>query len=137
MKDIFRDFSRWTPWDERFDLDLSQPGVYLIGRFTLAPRGKPSPTSKLIYIGETCGQALARRLYQFKRSAFTNKFAHSGGSTFWKQHKLKKEPGWLYISVLSVKDTEPTRSAYIRYVERSLIWNHVARHGALPKCNRK
>jgi hypothetical protein len=120
------------------DLDLSRPGVYLLARFTKRPpKGRPTLSSKMLYIGETCGQSLRSRLYQFNRSAFLEKLGHSGGATFWNTFRPNDETDWLYVSVMSTSDEEPAASAYIRYVERALIWAHVQHHKALPECNRK
>jgi len=138
MRRTLRKFTPWTNWSNRKDLDLSLPGVYLLGRFTeLAPPGRPDLSSNLIYIGETCGQQLRGRLYQFERSAFHDREAHSGGSIFAKEFKFNSEPSWLYLSIHPVELPEPHNSAYIRHVERALIWEYVQEHGKLPRCNRK
>lgn len=138
MKSILNKFTPWIRWSNRKDLDLSKPGIYLLGRFTVsAPTGKPDFSSKLIYIGETCGQKLGRRLYQFQRSAFLGIEAHSGGSTFAREYSIKSEPSWLYLSIQPVALAEPHCSAYIRHVERALLWDYVQEHGKLPRCNRK
>lgn len=133
---IFRGFTPWTPWIQRDELELSPPGVYLLAR---SPNGRrPSKSSKLLYVGETCGQTLRGRLLQFRRSAFNDKRVHSGGVTFARKFRMASEPEWLYISVLGVTEKNKcTAEAYIRFVERALIWNHVREHGALPKCNVK
>lgn len=139
MKSVLGEFSPWTPWTSRKQQDLSRPGVYLLGRFSsLAPPQRPSLSSKLIYIGETCGQKLSGRLYQFERSAFRGIEAHSGGSTFASIYKVRNDkPSWLFISLLPVDRPEPYSSAYIRYIERALLWEYVQYHGALPRCNRR
>ena len=109
----------------------------MLGEFEHAPRGKPALSSKLIYIGETCGQSLHGRLYQFNRSGFLGKLGHSGGTTFALTFKAEPNPSWLYISVMGVNMEEPHTSAFIRYAERALLWAYVQRHGAYPACNRK
>lgn len=135
MNSVLKGFTPWLPWERRYELELSSPGIYLLAR---SPRkGKPTRSSKLLYIGETCGQTLRGRLYQFNRSAFLGKRAHSGGLTFARMFRRKTAPGWLYISVLGSTKKEPYASAYIRFVERAVIWNHVQEHGVSPKCNRK
>ena len=135
MRAVLAEFTGWVRWEQRSMLDgLEHPGIYLVAR---SPRKrKPSSTSKLLYIGETCGQTFHRRLAQFNRSAFLGKRAHSGGSTFARLFP-QGGAGSLYISVLPVKKKEPYRSAYIRFVERAIIWNHVEAHGESPRCNRK
>lgn len=139
MKSALGKFTPWVRWSERKELNLSAPGVYLLGRFSKsAPSGKASLSVPLVYVGETCGQSLRGRLYQFERSAFLNQLGHSGGITFAGTFKAKANPSWLYISVLAVSSLEePQRSAYIRYVERALLWQYVKTHGELPACNRK
>ena len=137
VKDILAKFSAWTPWTDRSGLSLTLPGVYMLAEFQETPRGKPALSSKLIYIGETCGQSLHGRLYQFNRSGFLGKRGHSGGATFARTFKAKPDPSWLYISVLGVDLQEPQSSAFIRYAERALLWAYVQQHGAYPACNRK
>lgn len=114
------------------------PGVYMLGQFKRRPiAGKPRLSDKIFYVGETCGQTLHGRLYQFHRSGFLNKLAHSGGTTFYKMFKPEPDLKWLFISVLAVEQPEPHSSAYIRFVERALLWSYVQRYGAMPSCNRK
>ena len=138
LRDILAKFSAWTPWSERSTLSLTLPGVYLLAEFKgQAPRGKPALSSKLIYIGETCGQTLHGRLYQFNRSGFLGKFGHSGGATFARTYKASPDPSWLFISIMAVDLEEPHTSAFIRYAERALLWAYVQQHGAYPACNRK
>ncbi len=139
MNGLLRRFTPWVPWAKRGEVsaDLSRPGVYLLAQSGRAPRkGKPALSRQIIYIGETCGQSLHSRLYQFNRSAFCKKPAHSGGLTFAKL-RLGPADDTLYVSVLSSVYAEPKASAFIRYVERALLWSYVQVHGALPKCNRK
>jgi hypothetical protein len=137
MENILRDFSKWTLWKQREELDLSRPGVYILGRFEDGASGKPQMSLPLVYIGETCGQSLRSRLGQFERSAFFGKAGHSGGLTFASTYQPAPDPSWLYISVLGVFLEEPQSSAYIRYVERALLWQYVQNHQGLPACNRK
>lgn len=119
-------------------MSLDLPGVYLLADFKRhPPSGKPTLNSTLIYIGETCGQTLHGRLYQFNRSGFLGKFGHSGGATFARTYKAKSDPSWLFISVMAVNLEEPNASAFIRYAERALLWSYVQQHGAYPICNRK
>ena len=138
LRDILSKFSSWKPWSERASLPLTLPGVYLLAEFKdQAPSGKPALSSKLIYIGETCGQTLHGRLYQFNRSGFLGKLGHSGGATFARTYKAQPDPSWLFISVMAVDLEEPHTPAFIRYAERALLWAYVQHHGAYPACNRK
>lgn len=138
MSELLAEFTDWTPWSERKKVAPSKPGVYLLGEFRVQPsERRPSLQSPLIYIGETCGQSLWSRLYQFNRSGFLGKPAHSGGSTFSQMYKPEPSVQWLFVSTAAVDLEEPKASAYIRYLERALLWEHVQRHGAYPACNRK
>jgi len=139
MKSVLKKFTPWTQWSSRKELNLSAPGVYMLGRFAKsALPGTPSLLIPLVYIGETCGQSLGDRLYQFERSAFQNRLGHSGGATFASTFKTQVSPSWLYISVFAMPLLEePECSAYIRYIERALLWKYVQNHAELPTCNRK
>ena len=135
-------FQRWVPWSERYDIrDSEKAGVYLLGRFAAPPPEGVEPLSEsVIYIGETCDQTLAKRWYQFNRSAFEQKPGHSGGWTFSARYCGNcpvKPVGWLYVAPLPVTLDEPHRSAFIRHVERRLIWEYVQKFNALPPCNSK
>lgn len=79
------------------------------------------------------------RWYQFARSAFERKSGHSGGWSFSREFfdRQKTEPSWLYVAALPVLLDEPRRSAWIRHVERQLIWEYVERFERLPVCNSK
>jgi hypothetical protein len=98
--------------------------------------GTPALSSKILYIGETC-TTLKRRLYSFNRSAFLGKFGHSGGATFAKIFKPKKDPACLYISAMPVDLPQMHSEAFIRFTERALIWAYVQQYGVMPACNRK
>ena len=146
MDDLLRKFTDWIPWSARKDISkeiLQSPGVYVMGCFDSAtPSGKPMLSQKIVYIGETCDRSLRVRLYEFGRSAFDNKSAHSGGSTFHAEYENEivgnAAPSWLYLSILGVPDVNASRSAaFIRYVERALLWGYVDIHGGWPKCNSK
>ena len=135
-------FLLWTPWANRYDSkDCDQPGVYVLARFDAAPPMTVEPISEpVIYIGETCDQNLAKRWYQFNRSAFERKEGHSGGWTFCDKYcasAVAQAVPWLYVAAMPVLMKEPHRSAYIRHVERLLIWQFVQAFGALPACNSK
>ena len=114
------------------------PGVYLLARFEgEARRRKVAVSSPLIYVGETCEQSLYKRLSQFQRAAFLRKPGHSGGLTFARVYPTESDPAWLNISVMPVELPEPQASAYIRYIERAVLWAYVQRNKAYPQCNSK
>lgn len=146
MNDLLSLFTEWTPWSARKTIKAefqNAPGVYLLGRFNEdVPVGKPQLSHHIVYIGETCDRVLSTRLSEFGRSAFKNKLAHSGGSAFHDKYKAEiieeVPPTWLYLSVLGVSEGTKFRSdAYIRHVERALLWGYVDRHHTWPECNSK
>ena len=96
-------------------------------------------SDNIVYIGETTKQELSTRLWQFARSAFSQKIGHSGGWTYSKQflgeQKIDEVPVNLYVSVLSVDREEKESKAYIKYIERLLIWEYFKEHGDYPPCN--
>ena len=132
----------WVPWRSRLDVEgCDLPGVYLLGQFTNgAPPQVDAGAPEVIYVGETCDQTLAKRWYQFNRSAFLQKSGHSGGWTFaaeFCQSQIVEPFDWLYVAAYPVDMDEPRRSAHIRFVERWLLWTFVDRHNRLPRCNSK
>jgi hypothetical protein len=139
MRRILANFTPWHPWARRKDgsINLGLPGVYLLAEFDRRPTlGTPALSRKIFYIGETCS-TLHRRLYSFQRSAFENKFGHSGGATFFKVRKSKPDLDRVYVSAMPVDRPEVEREAFIRYAERALLWFYYERHGVMPACNRK
>lgn len=136
------EFTSWTPWPERAGIaKATRPGVYALARFV----GEPPSTADLqahevIYFGETCNQALTGRWSQFHRSAFKRAHGHSGGLNFsaaFMEDRPGDAPPWLYVAACPVDLEPPHGSAYIRYLERWLIWEYVQKHGRLPVCNKK
>src|SRR5436190_224394 len=77
-------FQPWLRWADRSrTANCERSGVYLLARFNKRPPRVVDPRAKeVIYIGETCSQALTARWYQFNCSAFLRKAGHSGGWTF-------------------------------------------------------
>lgn len=128
-------FSRWVPWnDHEVIKDADSPGVYLLARFpTGVPRSANPLDPRVLYIGQTVAQTLSKRWYQFGRSAFERKPAHSGGWTFG--DRIARTPRGLYVSAMPVRRKEPYSGARIRALEQALIWAYVGRHGRRPKCN--
>ncbi len=132
-------FSVWKAWSKRDSIKNSgkYPGIYLLAQFPDGPPRKVNISSKnIVYVGETVGQTLQGRWYQFDRSAFRGKFGHSGGKTY--RIIIGRSSRSLFVSAFPVTyDTETFSKAYIRYVERLLLYHYVRKHGDFPKCNRK
>lgn len=136
------EFTDWTPWTGRETIqNVKRPGVYVLARFETPPSGPADVLDpSVVYVGETCDQVLRERWNQFGRSAFSLKGGHSGGKNFaatFMEGRAGDPPGWLYLSACPVNLDLPHRSAYIRYLERWLIWEYVQKHGRLPVCNKK
>ena len=134
-------FTNWVEFSEYKNFHLrGLPGVYLMANFSRKPLGIPDPLSKkVIYVGETTKQNLAKRLYQFSRSAFSRKSGHSGGwsysNKFLKNRARKHPPVDLYVAFLPIDRQEEESSAYIKAIERVIIWKHYETNGSIPECN--
>ena len=131
-------FSKWVKWSERNNIKNSDhPGVYLLAKFKLPPKGRASPLNeKIIYIGETCNNTLKGRWYQFNRSAHYNKEGHSGGFTYYKKYKGNVND--LFVAALPIINIENNlRHLFIRYIERKLILKYAIRYSKQPECNKK
>lgn len=90
-----------------------------------------------IYIGLTAAQkGLRGRVAEFHGAATKGRGNHAGGRTY---HSIFGGN----LSDLSVRWHEvrdfrygvDVVHAYVAYVERRLIWEHVVAHGSLPVCN--
>lgn len=132
------EFTSWIPWADRY----SDPGSEFAGVYALARFDAPPPSAadvldrRVVYIGETCENTLGGRLWQFNRSAFEGKAGHSGGWTYRSRFADRGEQ--LYVSIFPVeKLEEPYRSAFIRHIERKLLWDYVKRWNQRPECNSK
>lgn len=115
-------------WDRRGEVPKS-PGIYAISK------GTPE---NLIYVGLTQQTGgLRGRLGQFHRSATTGMHNHAGGVTY---HKLfgPEVSGLIFtVHLAEIPKTSPLDlSDYLRTAERSAIWQHIARHGRPPACNK-
>jgi hypothetical protein len=119
--------SDWIAWSARESLP-DDPGIYLIA--------KAAPGA-VVYIGKTWGgDGLRGRIRGFNRSALTGLKGHAGGVTY--HGRFGPVVGDLHIAVhvpIVVRRDPEILYAYVHYVERRLIWEHVERHGALPVCN--
>lgn len=139
MPSILKKFSAWHRWADRKDgeLNLALPGVYLLAEFGRRPNlGQPKLSKKIFYIGETCG-SLRGRLYSFQRSAFENKDGHSGGATYYGARSRELDVDRVFVSVMPVDRPKVEREAFIRYVERAMLWSYYEQFKAMPLCNRK
>ncbi|MFO8056784.1 MAG: hypothetical protein R6V10_05775 [bacterium] len=130
--------SEWMPWSRKDNFNgKNNPGVYVLAKFSgKLPSGPADPSiSNVIYIGETCNQSLARRWYQFGRSAFESRGGHSGG---WTYLELFGDSGHdLYVAALAITKEEPYLSADIRLIEREFLSKYVYANNEYPNCNRK
>ena len=131
-------FSPWTRWEERGRLDLSGPGVYLVAKFEdRVSKVVLPPVEDVVYVGLAADQTLSERLTRFSQAVRTGKGNHAGGKTFHREFRLSAIPSWLLLAIHVVERPEAQRGPYIRYLERSLIWMYVLRHGKLPTCNKQ
>jgi hypothetical protein len=135
-------FQPWMSWSDRYATkDCDHPGLYLLRRFDAQIPTKVDPLeAELIYVGVSCDRTLAKRWYEFNRSAYEQKNGHSGGWTFnelFCANEICPAHRWLYVASLPVYLEEPHLSAYTQFIERWLIWEHVQRYNKMPACNRK
>lgn len=129
-------FSPWLNWENRAGLAGGQhPGVYFIASSKKEPEDFRVNNENIIYIGETTSQTLRGRLRQFNTSAFNIKPGHSGGNTFRENLSHCTDASMLWVSACPVQMGEIYTSAYIKYLERRLIWEYVCTYGVLPPCN--
>lgn len=129
------------PFDEFRNIKgVDKPGCYLLAHFEKKPeQANVGMTDNIVYIGETTRQTIGTRLAQFERSAFMRKNGHSGGWTYSKlflgAQRVGAAPGNLYVSILSVDREGKESKAYIKYLERLLIWEYFKVQGDYPLCN--
>ncbi|NVZ54070.1 hypothetical protein HX792_27340 [Pseudomonas sp. B6002] len=130
------EFSDWHPWTNRNELPGKQlPGVYYIARSESKPDSHTGH-ELTIYIGETTGQTLAKRLQQFNVSAFNERPGHSGGNTFRQTLRETTPVEHLWVSACPVDIGSPQTKAYIKHLERKLLWEYVQTWKRYPVCNR-
>lgn len=114
------------PWTDRAALP-NEPGVYVIAK-----------EGEVIYVGKTWGgEGLRGRIGDFHRSATTGMKGHAGGVTYFGKFGAI-DPAPMSVSVhvpVIIRRDSDVLYPYIQYVERRLIWEHVERHGRLPRCN--
>lgn len=121
-------FLPFMTWDHRGTAPKS-PGIYVISK------GTPE---NIIYVGLTRQtHGLRGRLGQFHRSATTGMHNHAGGVTY--NRLFGSDVSDLVFSVhLADVPANSSRDLpdYLQSAERSAIWQHIARHGRPPACNK-
>lgn len=129
-------FHRWVNMTSRGDIQGKNfPGVYMIAKSKSEPSDYRANNGSIIYIGETTGQTLGDRIRQFSVSAYAEKPGHSGGNTFRTRLATDTPEKMLWVSVCPVDMGEAYTSAFIKYLERRLIWEYVSAYGERPECN--
>lgn len=129
-------FTRWKKWTARHDLQSTRsPGIYIMAHLKRVPRTGTDPRARaVVYIGQTCGQTLRKRLDQFHKSASTGKRAHSGGRRYYRTFGGVQPE--LYFAVLPVIYGRPRlRDAAIQLLESYLLDRYRKRWKRLPVCN--
>lgn len=116
--------------------EAKSPGVYVLGHFKRLPKTVNPASRQIFYIGETCGQTLAKRWRQFSHSAFRNRAAHSGGSTYNKQFGVRRKKD-VAVAFYVPDHEKPLATQVIRYVERRWLLRYFVKNGSSPLCNRK
>lgn len=135
-------FSKWIPLARFRQLNTGElPGVYVVA----ASRSQPFRISIVdpcvVYVGETVGQSLHKRLYQLGRS-LRGKLAHSGGLTLGKKG-FKGKSLWLAIRSFPLAYgmtndvAEALRSSQIRSLERTILHEYVLKNERYPAGNSK
>ena len=143
MKEEFP-FDGWTALGSNKSPNLpAHRGIYMLAKYDGEPPIVVDACDEaIIYIGETSSQTIDIRLWQFKRSALEGKNGHSGGWKFRKELMGNQNgtcPSWLYVATMpvTIDNDEPRSSAWIRRIERILLWQYVDEVGNLPLCNTK
>jgi len=136
-------FQEWAKFKDYKSLEgAGLPGVYVLAHFQRKPSSAPNLSSaNIVYVGETTGQTIAKRLYQFSQSAFYRKNGHSGGWTYSNKclegNTCETAPEDLYVAILPVDRPHEESKAYIYLIERLVIWNYFQKNRTYPKCNTK
>ncbi len=137
IEEIKSQFSSWALLNERRAMQgIKTPGVYLLALSEDQPTPYRENQDSLIYIGETTRQTLLKRLSSFERSCTSDRLGHSGGVSFRKLFPSTLEAKNLWVSILPVNlDNAHQSHAYIKFVERALIWDYVSRNNRPPTFN--
>jgi hypothetical protein len=135
-------FSKWIPLPEYRNLNTNWlPGVYVIAHSSRKPHRMSIIDKRVVYIGETVDQSLRQRLYQLHCS-MQGKGGHSGG-TMLRVKGYHRKRLWLAIRSfplgygLDGAFAKHFRSAQIRYLERTLLYEYVHAVHAYPPGNTK
>jgi hypothetical protein len=135
-------FSKWLSLAEYTTLNTGWlPGVYVIACSSRQPREIEIIDKRVVYIGETVDQSLRQRLYQLLHS-IGGKGGHSGGDTL-RAKSYHRRRLWLAIRSFplsyGVDDdfARSFRSAQIRHLERTLLYEYVQTVHAYPVGNSK
>jgi hypothetical protein len=135
-------FSKWIPLVEYRNLHTGWlPGIYVIAHSIRRPLQMSIIDKRVVYIGETVDQSLSQRLYQLHCS-MGGRGGHSGGTTLRAKGYHRKR---LWLSIRSfplgygLDDAfaKHLRSAQIRYLERTLLYQYVQAGHAYPPGNTK
>lgn len=137
IEEIKSQFSSWALLNERRAMQgIKTPGVYLLALSEDQPTPYRENQDSLIYIGETTRQTLLKRLSSFERSCTSDRLGHSGGVSFRKSFPSILEAKNLWVSILPVNlDNSHQNHAYIKFVERALIWDYVSKNNRPPTFN--
>lgn len=135
-------FSKWIPLSRFRQLHTGElPGVYVVTASRSQPVKITIVDPSVVYIGETVGQNLYKRLYQLDRS-LRGKLAHSGGLTLGKKG-FKGKSLWLAIRSFPLaygmadSASKNLRSSQIRSLERALLHEYVLKNERYPAGNSK
>jgi hypothetical protein len=135
-------FSKWIPLEKYADLNTGGlPGVYVIANSSRQPREVPIIDDRVVYIGETVDQSLHQRLYQLCRS-LQDKGGHSGGTSL-RAKRYHRKRLWFAIRSfplgygLDDAFAKSFRSAQIRHLERTLLYEYVCTFQDYPVGNSK
>ena len=135
-------FSKWVPLAHYRKLRTGWlPGVYVIANSSRQPHGMSIIDKRVVYIGETVDQSLYKRLYQLHCS-IEGRAGHSGGTTLRAKGYHQKR---LWLSIRSFPlgygldnaFAKSFRSAQIRHLERTLLYEYVHTVRAYPPGNSK
>ncbi len=117
----------------------NRPGLYLVARFAEKPNGPAQPDAKeVVYIGVTTGksQSIHKRLQKFFKASQVGEmvYKHSGGNRF--NRVMGNDLSNMYAAgFAAVLEDERFLNPFIFYTERRLIWEYIAKWGAIPACN--
>lgn len=134
-------FTSWKQWAQRGNIgNAGGPGVYLLAHIPQGsvPDGSASPLDeRIVYIGETHRQTLAKRWGDFDRSARTGNRGHAGGRTYHERFRTIQSN--LYVAAYTPGQSDWTprcRSFFLRYIESKLVCDFVSTYRPDGLCNK-